>query len=71
MKIINHIIEGESIRIVTTNPDRPDFVYPIDKFKSLEELKKEINKSIKNEKMRKDMKQARIDKLEAELNAGN
>ena len=46
MKILSYNIEGNMIRVVTDNKDRPEFVYFHDKFSNIEQIEKEINKSI-------------------------
>ena len=69
MKILSYKIKGEMIRITTNNPKSPVFVYNKYKFGSKAALKAEIEKNIKLSKKRKDKKEARLSKLESELNA--
>lgn len=69
MKILSHVIEGNTLRIMTDNPDRPEFVYKKGKFDNKKQLKREILKSIGKEHGRKKRKKDRHDKLESELNA--
>lgn len=52
MKILSYTVKNNMIKIITDNPNRPDFVYDIDKFKNIEQLEVEINKSIEAERNR-------------------
>lgn len=61
--------ETEMIYIKTDNPGRPDFTYFKDQFGSIEELKKEIEKSISSEAKRKAIKDLKISNLTLGLDA--
>ena len=68
IKILSHVFENGMIRVTTDNPDRPDFVYPDDKFYTKAALLAEIEKSVEQEEKRKGKKKEKKDKLEEDLN---
>lgn len=67
MKILSYEIDGDYIRVETDNPGRPQFVYNSNKFSSIEELSREIEKSIALESLRSSQKQSRFVVLESSL----
>lgn len=58
---------GKMVRYTTNYHDRPDFVYPIGKFKNLIDAKTEIEKSIRTHDNHKEKKEKKIKKLKKEL----
>ena len=69
MKIVGYSISNDMIRVITDNLSRPEFVYPSDKFDSMDELRVEIEKSIALEAKRKAVKSEKTDKLAVSLDA--
>lgn len=68
MKILSYVERADKNLVVTTdNVDMPVFVYPIDKFKKLEDLKREINKKISLMNKQKTQEEAKRTTLKTEL----
>lgn len=67
MNILSVEEKGDMIEVTTNNPNRPVFVYPKDKFKGFDDLKTEIKKSIKLEKVRKDKKLKKLNKIKSDM----
>ena len=67
MKIKSYEIKDSMIKVITDNPKRSEFVYPIDKFDSLENMRREINASIAFENKTKTKTKKKVDKLKLEL----
>jgi len=67
MKIKSYEIKDSMIKVITDNPKRSEFVYPIDKFDSLERMRAEINASIAFEAKTKLRIKNKVDKLKADL----
>ena len=67
MKIVSYIYKGNMIKITTDDEDTPDFVYFKDQFNDLDELKTEIEAKIAEKKDRKENKEAKVTKVQADL----
>lgn len=67
VKILGYEIKDAMIMVHTDNPGRPDFVYFKDEFKTVAELKKEIESSIAAEKRINNTKELRLLGLTNEL----
>lgn len=63
MKILSIEEEEDNIRVVTNNPNRPEFIYKKDKFNDFNSLLKEIKKSVKLEKKREDKRSFKVKKV--------
>jgi len=66
-KILNYVIENDSIRITTDDKDMPVFVYDKHMFVTKAALLEEIDQKIVETKKKKDKKAAGLANLEAEL----
>lgn len=78
MKIISFVEKGDMLKIKTDDPNNLEFVYFKDKFKNIEQMKKEIEKKIEEIVKKKEQKEKKIKKIKEELdkeiegyNAGN
>lgn len=69
MKILSYEIKGDMIKVVTDNPNRPDFVYFKDKFDTIEKLQLEIERSIAREERKNNTKNSKVSNLLSELDA--
>ena len=67
--ILSYKTDGSMLRVVTDNPFRSEFVYPVGRFSSLEELEAEISKSILVESSRKLSTEAKLSSLSSRLKA--
>jgi len=67
MKIVSYIYKGNMIKITTDDKNYPDFVYFKDQFNDLDELKTEIEAKIAEKKDRKENKEAKVTKVQADL----
>ena len=67
MKIISIKVKDNMIKVTTDNETRAEFVYKSDKFENLEDLTKEIEKSIYTETKHKEKKEKKLSKLIKEL----
>jgi len=67
MKITGYVYKGEMIHLTTDDSDYTDFVYFKDKFNNLNELKTEIIKKIRETNKKKENKEAKINKVKADL----
>ena len=66
-KIISYVEVDGMLTVLTDNPGRPYFVYPVDRFKTLEQLQSEIWRSIALEEYHKVKKVAGTAPLKAAL----
>ncbi len=67
MKILSYTEVGEYLHVLTDNPGRPVFVYPVHRFGSLGNLQLEIERSISSEQFRSDVIAGRMQLLKQEL----
>lgn len=67
MNILSYEVKNNQIHVTTDYESRPVFVYKVDKFSSLVELQREIERSILHENRRKDKKDSKLLKLQQEL----
>ena len=67
MSILSYSSDGRMVRVLTDNPGRSEFVYPVSKFSSLEELEVEIGKSVASESARSSRRSGKLSVLSSEL----
>ena len=67
MTILSYSVRDDMIVVTTDNVGRNQFVYPADKFSSIEALSAEIDKSISFESKRKTVKDAKSVTVKSQL----
>ena len=67
MSILSYSSDGRMVRVLTDNPGRSEFVYPVSKFSSLEELEVEIGRSVAAESARSSRRSGKLSVLSSEL----
>ena len=65
--ILSYKTDGSMLRVVTDNPGRSEFVYPVGKFSSLEQLEAEIGRSVSAESVRSSLYAGKLSVLSSEL----